>query len=129
VECCGVEEVVADVERGEQGALGFGRVRRAIGVRHAHAAKADGIDAEGAKFACLHVGGSLCGARNRRCGSGVTRSVVTYLVRLRLCSSWSSVSMAGRHWAMLALGSRPSRMAAVNSRSCSSMPFIDTSTF
>ena len=36
--------------------------------------------------------------------------------------------MAGKHWARLEFGSRCSRMAAMNSRSCSSMPFIDTST-
>ena len=37
--------------------------------------------------------------------------------------------VARQHLATLALGSRPSRIAAKNSRSCSSMPFIDTSTF
>ena len=36
--------------------------------------------------------------------------------------------MAGNTWATLAFGSRPSRTAATNSRSCSSMPSIDTST-
>ena len=40
----------------------------------------------------------------------------------------SRTFMAGRHWARLAFGSRRSRMAAKNSRSCSSIPFIDTST-
>src|SRR5690606_5221843 len=87
VERGGVEEVVADVERGEQRALGFGRVRRAIGVRHAHAAKADGVDAEGSKFACFHVGnspvapGTACtvpGSCGRTfltwCGSGSVRA-------------------------------------------------------
>ncbi len=44
-------------------------------------------------------------------------------------SSRSSVRIAGSTWRTLPLGSRPSRIAAKNSRSCSSMPFIDTSTF
>ena len=41
----------------------------------------------------------------------------------------SSVRMAGSTCCTLPLGSRFSWMAAKNSRSCSSMPFIDTSTF
>src|ERR1017187_3236891 len=48
---------------------------------------------------------------------------------LSRCSSLSSVCMAVRHCVTLALGSRRSRIAAKNSRSCSSMPFSDTSTF
>ena len=34
--------------------------------------------------------------------------------------------MAGRHWATLALGSRPAVIAVMNSRSISSMPFVET---
>src|SRR5690606_1771757 len=40
----------------------------------------------------------------------------------------SSVRIAGSTCATLAFGSRFSRIAAMNSRSCSSMPFIDTAT-
>ena len=44
-------------------------------------------------------------------------------------SSLPSTCMHGSSWARLAFGSRFSRMAAMNSRSSSSMPSIDTSTF
>src|SRR5688572_4933334 len=47
---------------------------------------------------------------------------------LRDFSNVSRVRMAGRIWWMLPFGSRFSLMAAKNSRSCSSMPFMDTST-
>jgi hypothetical protein len=38
----------------------------------------------------------------------------------------SSVRIAGRHWASEALGSRPSLIAATNSRSISSTPLLET---
>src|SRR5581483_3208882 len=41
----------------------------------------------------------------------------------------SRVSIAGRHWATLELGSRPSLIAAKNSRSSISTPLRETSTF
>src|SRR3954462_14140175 len=47
----------------------------------------------------------------------------------RHCSSLCSTSMVGSTCWILAFGSRFSLMAAKNSRSCSSMPFIETSTF
>lgn len=52
-----------------------------------------------------------------------------YGFAFRLFSRRSNTCMAGRHCATLAFGSRPSLIAAKNSRSCSSIPFIDTATF
>ncbi len=46
-----------------------------------------------------------------------------------LFSRRSRVCIAGRHCPTLAFGSRPSLIAAKNSRSCNSMPFIETATF
>ena len=53
---------------------------------------------------------------------------LTFAAVFRNRSRRSKTSMAARHWATLALGSRFSRIAAKNSRSCNSIPFIDTST-
>src|SRR5580700_6863895 len=50
------------------------------------------------------------------------------LPAFRLWSSRSSVRIAVRHCATLAFGSRCRAIAAKNSRSCNSMPFIETST-
>ena len=49
--------------------------------------------------------------------------------QLENCFSMTSMTcIAGRHWARLEFGSRPSRIAAMNSRSISSMPLVETST-
>ena len=46
IQISAVEKVVAKVERCGQRALGFHRFRRAVRMRHAHTAKADGVDGE-----------------------------------------------------------------------------------
>ena len=57
------------------------------------------------------------------------RVIVSRNCRPGTNSGGSASASRSRHWATLALGSLPSRMATKNLRSASSMPSIDTSTF
>src|SRR6266851_7704147 len=80
----------------------------------------------------LPVGVSRCKAQTPQaevCATGLQEDyALAFAAELRNLSIRSRTSIAVTHWATLALGSRFSRIAAKNSRSCSSMPFIDTST-
>ena len=61
--------------------------------------------------------------------TAVRRGIVSRNCRPGTHSGGPASASRSRHWATPALGSLPSRMAAKNSRSASSMPSIDTSTF
>ena len=61
-------------------------------------------------------------------GRAPTSVTLASLPYFKLFSILSSVRIAGKHCATLPFGSRPSWIAAKNSRSISSMPFFETAT-
>ena len=96
---------------------------------HALAADVVGVCGDGL-FLRVAPGGDA-----RRGGGVMAVAINDHGTRLRTlfqllnCFSTMSITcIAGRHWARLEFGSRPSRMAATNSRSISSMPLVETST-